>query len=393
MNENLKLSKEKLNYYKSLGIDPNRPRFKIHYKRGYLENIDEKFIKTAKEYYKKNLNVDIDPITHIAYSNVTGVQDEKVIPESSFRKDILWFFNDRPMTDAYVDKSSYDLLFNTPNQVYTVIKRVRGHYFDHENEEIQSHEVLPLLLSDSEEYIIKPSDTNNGVGIRKFTIKSNKLCLKEKEFSLAELEELYGFNFLIQRVIKQHDIMASPHPSSVNSLRMVTLRWNGVISNLYTFARFGVANDIKDNAGAGGLSVGVKDNGKFMDYGIVNLRKVNNHPTTNKVIEQFGIIPNYEEIKRFTRNLHKRILQHDYISWDIAVGVDGDPIFIEANFFGTCFLNQIALGRSTFQENTAEILSYIAKNKKFQRQRNVKMRISEQRRKKINKLRKSILDE
>src|SRR5699024_5983932 len=105
-----------------------------------------------KNYYKTLLKVDIDPITHIAYSNFTGIQDEKVIPESSFRKDILWFFNDRPMTDAYLDKSSYDLLFDTPYQVHSVLKRVRGHYFNHVNDEINKNHVMPLLLSDSEEY-------------------------------------------------------------------------------------------------------------------------------------------------------------------------------------------------------------------------------------------------
>lgn len=384
------IPKNAIEKFENLGINTKSKRFFRHYKRGYLNEIDEDFIKEVHEYYKENFGKIIDPVSHIAFSNFTGIKEVRIVPESNFRKDFLWFFNDRPMTDAYLDKNINDFYFRTNNQAYTVVKRVRGHYFDHFNNEISKSEVIRLLINDSEEYIIKPSDTNNGIDINKLKIIDDKVVLNNREVNLEDLEDIYGFNFLIQRIISQHENMSMPHPDSVNTLRMVTLRWNGEIHNLYTFARFGVNNDVKDNAGAGGLSVGVKEDGSFMEYGIVRLRKVQEHPTTNIKITEFKSIPNYSKAKDFVRELHRNILHHDYVSWDIAIDKNGEPILIESNFFGTSFLNQIALARPTFGNMTEDILKYIRDNSVYQEERNVNIRISGQRKRKIEKLRKDI---
>src|SRR5699024_12503680 len=53
-------------------------------------------------------------------------------------------------------------------------------------------------------------------------------------------------------------------------------------------------------------------------------------------------IPNYKYFKQFVEELHKNILHHDYVSWDIAVGHDGQPVFIEPNFRGTTWRYQLA---------------------------------------------------
>lgn len=386
--KNIKLSNIEKEYFKKAGVNTKTKEFRRHYRRGYLNKHDLEFAKKVRNYFSKHLNKDIDPVSHLAYYGVTGKKDVRIVPSRLFRSHYLWVFNDRPMTDAYLDKNTYDLLFDTPHQVHTVLKRVRGHYFDHHNNLVDDEEVNKILLFDSPEYIIKPSDTNNGAKINKIIVKDNNLELNNQTLNIKEIEKLYGYNFLIQRVIQQHPIMSRPHPSSVNTLRMVTLRWNHKIENLYTFARFGVDYDVKDNAGAGGLSVGVKDNGDFMDYGIRRNRKVYEHPTTKVKIHTFGTVPNYLAIQKFVRELHKKILHHDYVSWDIAVDPKGYPIFIEANFFGSSFLNQIALERPTFGDRTEDILNYIRENIYLKKDRDVNIRISGRRLKTIQKLRR-----
>jgi len=287
------------------------------------------------------------------------------------------------MIDAYADKNTYDIIFNNFRQAKTVLKRVRSHYIKDINELINREEASNTILTDNSEYIIKPSDTNNGIGINKLRIEKNSMMLGNNKVILEDLENKYGHNFLIQEVIKQHSVMSKPHPSSVNTLRMVTLRWEQEIINIYTFARFGVNNDVKDNAGSGGLSVGVQKSGKFMDYGIQDNQKVLTHPTTNMKISDFGMIPNYDTFLTFAKDLHKEIIHHDYISWDIAVGEDGQPILVEANFFGSCFLNQIALASPTFHDLTTEILQDASKSKTLLKKKNIKTRAT-------NKLNRSI---
>ena len=50
------------------------------------------------------------------------------------------------------------------------------------------------------------------------------------------------------------------------------------------------------------------------------------------------------------------------ISWDFAIGVDGEPILIEANLsFGQIDFHQLCNG-PIFKEMTDEILCYVARN-------------------------------
>lgn len=358
------IPKDELKYYSKLGINVNRNYFLNHYKNGLMNNIDEDYINAIQEFYVKHYKQKIDPVTHIAYTNLTGIQDVTILPQRIFRQELLRVFNDNPLTDIYRDKALYELMFNTNNQVYNVVKRVRGQYYSHENKPIPYSQVIDILLNDSKEYIIKPTDTNNGLNIKKMIVDNNILYIDNNIADVNYLDTTYGYNFVIQRVIQQHENMAYLHPSSVNTLRMVTMRWNNRIENIYTFARFGHSGDIKDNAGAGGVVVGVQDDGSFMNYAIQNSNIIYEHPTTNIKINELKNVPNYDEAKNLARELHSQILHHNYVAWDITINQNNEPIFIEANFFGNSWTNQIALQQSMLGELTGEILEYIAENKK-----------------------------
>lgn len=265
-----------------LGINVKKKRYRRYYNAGLLENLDEEYANEVKEYWKTHYNKNIDPILHIALYNLTGKKDVRIAPGSEMWNDFIPYFNDRNMITGYKDKNIYDKLFETKNAPRIYLKRVRGHYYNTTNEELDFKNAENVLINRGPiNYIVKPSTTNNGVGIELLEFKENKLWLNDKVIGLRDLEELYGYNFMVQEVVKQHPIMKAPHPSSVNTLRMVTLRWNNKIEYLLTFARFGADNSVKDNAGAGGVVVGVKDNGEFLDFGIdedTNFYK--KHPTT-----------------------------------------------------------------------------------------------------------------
>lgn len=357
------LTAEEKKKYQSYGVNPNSKYFNSFYKQGLLDltNIDKGYIQQIQQYYKKHFKNEVDTRDHIVYYNVTGKKDVRIIPTSVLRGGakggyLINYFNDRGMVNAYSDKSLYDNLFKEFNRAHNVVKRVRQQYMDRDGVAIHRNEVMERLLTDREEYIIKKSDTDDGKSIAKLKVKNNELYLKDRVVTLETLEQEYGSNFLVQRVIQQHETMARLHPSSVNTLRMVTLRLNGTIHYLYTFTRFGVNNDVKDNAGSGGLVVGVKDNGEFMKYGIYKNQKVEQHPTTKENIELLGKVPNFDLCKEKVISMHEKIIHHDFVSWDIAVEQDGTPIFIEVNFFGTSLLNQLALERPLFGNFTEEVL-------------------------------------
>src|SRR5699024_6601521 len=58
------------------------------------------------------------------------------------------------------------------------------------------------------------------------------------------------------------------------------------------------------------------------------------------------------------------ILHHDFVSWDIVVGNDGLPVFLEANFRGGTWFYQLLSEKPLFGDLTEEILEYMHKERK-----------------------------
>src|SRR5699024_7167473 len=94
--EKTNITTDKLDYYQQLGIDTSKDRFYKRYENGLLDNIDEEYINEIQQYYKKHYQTSIDPITHITFTNLTGIKDVRILPEKIFRKQLLRVFNDNP---------------------------------------------------------------------------------------------------------------------------------------------------------------------------------------------------------------------------------------------------------------------------------------------------------
>ncbi|WP_445000719.1 sugar-transfer associated ATP-grasp domain-containing protein [Halomonas mongoliensis] len=72
------------------------------------------------------------------------------------------------------------------------------------------------------------------------------------------------------------------------------------------------------------------------------------------------VIKNFESYVEFVKALHNDIPHHHLVSWDIAVGDDEQPIFIEHNFAGLMWLYQAATGRPIFGDLTDEVIRKMA---------------------------------
>ena len=158
--------------------------------------------------------------------------------------------------------------------------------------------------------------------------------------------------------------MAEPHKYSVNTFRMVTLRWDNKINYLMTYARFGSNQEVKYNGGRGGIVISVSPEGEFSDFGMDddgNIYKT--HPTTGFEFKDFKNVPNFDKYIDFVKKLHDRILHHNYVSWDIDMGVDSKPIFIEMNIREPIWKYQIVTERAIFEEFTDSILEKAVKER------------------------------
>lgn len=382
LTEYLKLEKlsNEMKRYEQVNINIKAKQFKFFRDAGYLNNISDIKTETIQNYWKKYFGKKVDPALHMAYEEVTDQFDVRVIPQHVIWHEIIPYLNDRNMMRFYSDKNVYDTLITRENHPEILLKRVNGQYFDSNNNTISRGRGFKLIFETKEDVIVKQSLSDDGKGIGKLKYKNKALYYKKKKFTLKEIEEVWGDNFLVQRVIQQHPVMAAPHKYSVNTVRMVTLRWDDNIHWLMSYARFGVGYSITDNAASEGLCVGILSDGTFQSFAIGTDAKVyHKHPTTNFIFADMEQIPNFNRVIQFVKKLHDRILHENYISWDIAIGSDGEPIFIEMNFWGAAWKYQLACKQPIFGEFTEEILIAVKKD----REKRIELEKNKEKKKKL----------
>ncbi|MCE7791765.1 hypothetical protein K8O68_04885 [Salipaludibacillus sp. CUR1] len=362
--QNIETKPKDLTVYKEAGMKTTATHFRQWLDGGLLDNVDKSFIQEVDDYWTSHYDKTIDPALPTAFMNLTGRKDKRLIPGKVMRTEILPVFNDYDMSVFYKDKNLYDIIVDPPRSPETLVKNINGNYFDADHNSINIETARKKIVTSETDLIIKPSRSNNGNGVAKLTVKDKTIYLDGELITFNELVDLYMENFLIQEAIQQHSILAAPHPASVNTLRMVTFRWKNEIRYLLAFARFGSDNDIRDNAGASdgadGIRVGIDESGKFFKTAISKHGQLyTHHPTTGFCFADLEPIPNFDEYKQFVKDCHKNILPHNIISWDIAMGADGKPVFLEPNFAGTAPFYQLAAQKPFFGDLTDEVLHYV----------------------------------
>lgn len=162
-----------------------------------------------------------------------------------------------------------------------------------------------------EDLIVKESISDDIKSVEKLDYRRHDFYLKEKKVDFREIEEHWGINYIIQKLLKQYPMLATPHKHSVTTFRMVTLRWNNQVNYLMTYARFGANGEIKDNGREGRIVVGVSREGKFSDSGMGDDAKIyKSHPTTGFNFSDFEDVPTFDKYIEFVKKLHNRILHY-----------------------------------------------------------------------------------
>lgn len=170
------------------------------------------------------------------------------------------------------------------------------------------------------EYIIaKPIDGTHGDGIMK--IKPDKGTYKKL---------IKGESRLIEDYIIQDKGMDKLNPSSINTLRIVTLYDQGVSSIVCTYLRVG-NHKIVDNFNNGGMVVPINTDTGIIEYKAID--KAGNvyekHPETGTKFIGFKI-PQFEEAKKMCMEASKVIPEVGYVGWDVGISNKG-PCLIEGN--------------------------------------------------------------
>lgn len=218
-------------------------------------------------------------------------------------------YNDPSFTPIFLNKDRFNEKFKD------FIKR-DWMIIDGNNEE-----EFNKFVKNKKEIIVKPTNGTHGDGIRK--IKPNKNTYQEL---------LNNKTTLVEEVIEQVPEMNKLNPSSVNTIRVITLNDHNDIHVVVAYLRIG-NNRVVDNFNGGGMVVPIDVTDATIKYPAVD--KARNvyptHPTTNTSIIGFKI-PMFDEVKKLVTEASKIVPEVRYIGWDVALSTKG-PCLIEGNDF------------------------------------------------------------
>lgn len=309
-----------------------------------------------------NSHTDLLNIDYFAIYNAVEQDKSKLkyyIPDSFFYAFIDEWLTHPKRSTQVDDKQLYKYLFAGVKTTDVVARKVGDNFFDADFNKIGVVDFINLCMAE-DEVVVKASISSYGGHAVKFW-DSNK---ESPEQLLAYINkppyfytQPYGTEYVVEKVVKQHPDMARFNPSSINTLRIMTMIYDGKFIPLSSVLRMGVNGSRVDNCSSGGIVCGIhQDSGVTKDVAYnANGDKFTEHPQTGI----FGNIriPSWEKVLQVVEKLAWRFSGiSQLISWDIAIDDDGDPVVIEMNIsYGELDFHQYCNG-PIFGDMTSEIL-------------------------------------
>ncbi|MEE0429263.1 MAG: sugar-transfer associated ATP-grasp domain-containing protein [Bacteroidales bacterium] len=332
-----------LKYWEALGVWGTR---KSRQKDSDLELKQKKMFTplTAKEIQNiKNLwgGIKLNYKYFELYKTGHDEVDSRYIPDDLYYTIVDPYFN-KPIDCRYIDdKNLYDLLFSDVNQPKTVARKENGQFISASYELITEKEVL-LACGEIGKVVVKKSTNANG---------GESIYFWENDNSKKSLEILKNilkkdYDFVIQECVKQHSEIAKRHPTSINTIRILTLNWHGEVRVLSAIIRMGANGSNVDNGHSGGVFCGIDEKGRLKNcaYNYMTGQKFENtHPTSGAVFSD-SVIPNFDKCKDLVCKLAPRITSFSRLtSWDLSITEEG----------GTYpYRSKLGLWRSVFSPNS-----------------------------------------
>ena len=180
-------------------------------------------------------------------------------------------------------------------------------------------------MVEQQDCIAKPVDGTRGKGI-------SKICANE----VTNWEELYAKcvenNILLEECIQACDEIAAFHPSSLNTIRVVTFSGQGKCVVFGALFRMGAHGSVIDNTHAGGVYAPINVETGTIDVEAIDSKnhRYANHPDTGKPIKGFKI-PYWEHMIEVCKAATQTIPNIHFAGWDLCVTKDGQIEIIEGN--------------------------------------------------------------
>lgn len=303
---------------------------KIKYVMRRLKSMSfHNMIQTAKEVSKetgKNRFSVLFDIMYCGYKYLAGFVDYKVFKMYELNHEQRKTYITRGVNNAYVK------LLNDPEAMQHVDHKIE---FNKNYATFIKRDWISLEESTLEEFktffqshgaiIVKPVDEMCGKGVNKI-VYDDKINLQQMYDELIANKQI-----LIEECVTQHEKIASLNPSSVNTLRVVTLKNEEGVQVLFTALRIGNGKSV-DNFNNGGMFTVVDADGVIRKPAISKdgtMYEV--HPLTKQNIVGFEV-PLFDTAIETAKACAACIDHVRYIGFDVVITPE-DALILEANPF------------------------------------------------------------
>ena len=257
------------------------------------------------------------------FYNMNGRQRDTYLTRVRNKK-VIDHMNDLSYSDEFDDK----LRFNRRFAKYLGRKTLNG--------ETATLAEFTDFIAGQEAIFAKINHGDCGRGV-------NKLYVKDYESPAVMLDYIRRNQLVVlEQVLPQHPDMARLHPSSVNTMRILTDLVDGEVHVAYISVKMGRGDGDCDNSGQGGVLCRVDpETGKIISPATDDYFNVyDRHPDTG--VEFVGYqLPMVPEAIALAKEAAHEIPQVAHVGWDMAITPTG-PAIIEGNDFPGTDLCQLA---------------------------------------------------
>lgn len=327
----------------------------------YYEGSDEEYETVVVSYWKKLTGGKFIPKKYWYQYFGYKLQkfDPRIIPMDLFQKEIMPYLNEFAFQPTLENKIYFDYIMHDIKKPKIFIKYVNGFLMNGENEFIDFTE-LENIIKEQKELIIKPIDLEKGTGVKKLKISENY------EESLNEIKRrMDNQEFIIQEFITQSPQISKFNPSSVNTIRVISLLINNRVEILSAILRVGATGLDVDNYDKGGDCRSIDKDGKLDGY-LIHRGKISTLDRYGNPVEKVEII-GFDKVVKEIKKIHPRIPHLRWIGWDFAIDQNYEPVFIELNGFAG---EDQAVCGPIFGDITEEFITELFENrhkKRFER--------------------------
>lgn len=180
------------------------------------------------------------------------------------------------------------------------------------------------FVKEEKVFFVKPCKLGAGTGVTKYAYED--VCDYDELYQKLSREE-----YVIEGCIHQDETMASIHPQSINTVRVITFFDGNEVTVVGAVLRCGSGESYIDNHSAGGYtSIVDVETGRVISCASSKWElNVVRHPDTGVIFPGFQI-PNWNKAIDMVKEAASALEGIHYTGWDVAF-IPGDVCLVEAN--------------------------------------------------------------